>query len=313
MIEAKKRDAFLDGLKFLLIFLVILGHIKCETFGFPLLQLIYSFHMPLFIMISGYLSHVKDGQRFWAWCVKTIGIYLIFCSLHLLVSVFILKRPFSLMSFVSPPLALWYLLSLVFWRSALQLASFWNVSIDWRLLSLSFLLIAPVAFIPVGQTLSFQRTFAFSPFFLMGYLCRQGKIPDFFARREDLPVPVLLLFLVACFFLACQFPFYQPREPVEGIRGLLVRYVLTINAFVLIYSILQLIPRSFTVKFARLGEYTLYFYLYHTLFVRIQEKLLLDWGINLNVFHAIALAVLYVILIYGMHKVRVFRWLLLER
>lgn len=312
MSTAVQRDGFLDGLKFLLIFLVMLGHISYDSFGIPLNRLIYAFHMPLFIMISGYLSHVKEGHLFRAWCAKTLGIYLIFCLLHLLVSVFILKRPFPLRSFFSPPLALWYLLSLVFWRSALQGAAYAKIPVDGRLLLVSILLIGPVAFVPIGHTFSFQRTFAFLPFFLAGYLCREGKIPDFFVRRDRLPASALLLLLVVSFFLASRLPLYQPREPVGDMSGLLVRYLQTGIAFVICFCILQLIPRAFVCRFSELGEYTLYFYLYHTLFIRIQQKFLLDWGIGLNVFHAIAIVIVYVVLINEMRKVRFFRRLLLE-
>ena len=55
-----KRIAFLDITKCFAIFCVILGHVIQQTFpGDPyhdswLFQFIYSFHMPLFMVVSGY-------------------------------------------------------------------------------------------------------------------------------------------------------------------------------------------------------------------------------------------------------------------
>ena len=61
----KKRNEFLDIIKGITIFLVALGHcvvngngikfIEKELFwGDPIYKFIYSFHMPLFALISGY-------------------------------------------------------------------------------------------------------------------------------------------------------------------------------------------------------------------------------------------------------------------
>ena len=58
----KKRIYTLDNLKAVLIFLVVLGHLlisfthaTCNSAKY-ISSFIYSFHMPLFIIISGYFS-----------------------------------------------------------------------------------------------------------------------------------------------------------------------------------------------------------------------------------------------------------------
>ncbi len=57
------RQHYLDNLKGLLIFLVILGHtiqgLICDYQSNLLFRMIYSFHMPLFFFISGYLTWKK--------------------------------------------------------------------------------------------------------------------------------------------------------------------------------------------------------------------------------------------------------------
>ncbi|MFR7480201.1 MAG: acyltransferase family protein [Roseburia sp.] len=64
----KERDYFFDNLKAVLIFLVVLGHFLLPIRGDnPLVvvkRLIYVFHMPLFVFISGYFAKkiYKNGQ-----------------------------------------------------------------------------------------------------------------------------------------------------------------------------------------------------------------------------------------------------------
>ena len=56
---SKDRILWLDTLKVMAIYLVVLGHIVSTTYQPNLKGIIYSFHMPLFFMISGYLNKDK--------------------------------------------------------------------------------------------------------------------------------------------------------------------------------------------------------------------------------------------------------------
>lgn len=55
------RIQYLDNLKGFAILLVVLGHcVQSTVTGYddnPIFKVIYSFHMPLFFMISGYVSY----------------------------------------------------------------------------------------------------------------------------------------------------------------------------------------------------------------------------------------------------------------
>ena len=57
---SNKRILYFDALKFFAIWLVVLGHylqeIDCGSVGSYTNQVIYTFHMPLFIMISGFFA-----------------------------------------------------------------------------------------------------------------------------------------------------------------------------------------------------------------------------------------------------------------
>ncbi|MCM1447377.1 MAG: acyltransferase family protein [Bacteroides sp.] len=60
---AKQRNPFWDTLKAILIVLVVLGHTGMAM-GEKWLSVIYAFHMPLLIFISGYFSTRKPFRDF---------------------------------------------------------------------------------------------------------------------------------------------------------------------------------------------------------------------------------------------------------
>ena len=61
-----ERDYRIDGIKWLLIVLVTFGHVIEPALSNPiankLYSIIYIFHMPLFVFISGYYANVKDNN-----------------------------------------------------------------------------------------------------------------------------------------------------------------------------------------------------------------------------------------------------------
>lgn len=71
MHSQKSQRLFLDMLKGIAVFLMLWGHcIQCsmggtepDFFENPVFRLIYSFHMPLFMLISGYLFYYSFGKR----------------------------------------------------------------------------------------------------------------------------------------------------------------------------------------------------------------------------------------------------------
>lgn len=63
MLQAKKgREHWIDGLKTIGMFYIVLGHLAINT---DLKNYIYSFHVPLFFFVSGYLFNSVKYNRFW--------------------------------------------------------------------------------------------------------------------------------------------------------------------------------------------------------------------------------------------------------
>lgn len=82
MESVKNRVREIDALKFILIFSVMVGH--CLTFGKSdylnniVYRFIYSFHMPLFVFLSGMFFRKKENKKMLLGLIPLISAYFIF-------------------------------------------------------------------------------------------------------------------------------------------------------------------------------------------------------------------------------------------
>lgn len=112
MMVIPERDCKVDGIKWLLIVLVTIGHAIEPTLSNPtankLYSLIYLFHMPLFIYISGYFASVKSKEK-----LANKGLLLLETFLVLMIPQFLYYKSFNV--FLNPENSGWYLISLFSW------------------------------------------------------------------------------------------------------------------------------------------------------------------------------------------------------
>lgn len=307
------RDKSLDGLKFLLIFSVILVHMQYEApCGIRVAHIQHMLDMPMFIFLSGYFTKVKTWEKFFQSAKKVVEIYLIFDVLHSILSVWLYQSNFVSAfahGLIKSHLAMWYLMSLLWWRALLQILANWKIYPDWKMLLGGVVLSLLAGFVPLGKELSFQRTFTFLPFFLMGYMAREGNAVEWVRRQ---PVWPFAIALVASCCLAHFLPSYMPRYPYADVQDMLVRGLLSLNAFVLCVSFFRVLPTSLSSRFAGLGELTMYFFLYHTLFLVVQRYYFAQYGITINFLEALLITGVYIAVIYLMSKMKLFRWLILQ-
>lgn len=165
------RDGRIDALKFCLIVLVIIGHVfsQGQFSSIPLCRVIwkwiYMFHMPLFIFLSGYLTNIKkDNRHYFISCWKIIEPLVVYQVL-LRGYIFLSTGTFSFKGLLTPWWVLWYLLSLLYWRTILQFIPDRLLSHKQALVLLAFVISLGAGFFPFDRFLSIQRTLAFLPFF----------------------------------------------------------------------------------------------------------------------------------------------------
>ena len=180
----KLRNACYCNLKLGLLFLVILGHwiepeIGSEPELYRLYRLIYLFHMPLFVFLSGLF--IKDSRSCLRQLKRMAPLYLL-CQA---VAVALGQAPWH-----TPWWILWYLLSLCCWLgiSALLLR---RKRGRWTILFLSVALACLAGKISwIGRPFSLSRTVVFFPYFWLGVLL-SPDIP--WQKLRLLTLPALLL------------------------------------------------------------------------------------------------------------------------
>lgn len=269
--DSKDRLFLLDNIKGILIFLVVLGH-SLELYRTDhlivqiLYMFIYLFHMPAFVFISGYFS--KDVDKCRSTAFKSFFIpFILFNTLWSLITV-ILTQDFSRFSFITPGWALWYLLSMFFWRLFLK-----------DLVKLRFIL--PISFfIGLGagifgefnSMLSLSRTLVFFPFFLLGYFTHEERLlslkkPSRFCSIVILLSAVIFSTLASYYnilpveFLYGSDSFYSHTLPIW--IGVLSRLFLYVVGLCFIFALPNIVTAKETF-FSKVGKNTFSIYILHT-------------------------------------------------
>lgn len=169
----KERDAYFDNLKGILISLVVIGHL-IEPFYFKskfieiIYTFIYTFHMPAFVFLSGLFFKPDLKKAFYFF-----KLYLVFQLLKLGLNHFIFSEEITLSSFLYPTWTLWYLLSMSFW----YVLGYFNQKIKISIIGI-FIISLLVGFVPINDILSFQRTFTYLGFFVLGAFINYKNFKD---------------------------------------------------------------------------------------------------------------------------------------
>lgn len=271
MNTVKPRNYFFDNYKAFLIFLVLVGHFiePCHT-NSPVLNIlkwvIFSFHMPAFIFISGYFS--KKEMPLERLLQKLAVPYFVFELLYYLLYVFVIHKDTGLY-LNRPKFSLWYLMALFFWR----IATPYFRKIPGNLF-IAFTAGILIGFSHLGNFFSIPRTLFFYPFFLAGYYFREEWFvflkkngPKLFAGLAALTAALLAvteglnLKLSPLIFYG---RYAYDETGAAGWSGVLVRLMCYGISFLALFALCSLIPgkKHF---FSILGMRTMPIYLFHGL------------------------------------------------
>ncbi len=171
MEEIKKRYAYWDNIKGILILLVIFGHLlMCVENTFPnkaIMCAIYLFHMPAFIFISGFFSKSEHSRSFEA--ILKLGV-----AFFLLNTVFMLWRTATfdeIPSLTAPYYSAWYLLALIIWRITVP----YFAKVKYIMFYLIILALSSVCWQDLNIQYAMVKVITFYPFFMAGYLFSEKK------------------------------------------------------------------------------------------------------------------------------------------
>ncbi|WP_435809508.1 acyltransferase family protein [Streptomyces iakyrus] len=269
----RQRDAFFDNAKYLAIVLVAVGHAweplrQGSRTVTALYMLVYAFHMPAFIIVSGYFSRTFDGSpaRLGRLLTGVVVPYVVFETAYTLFTRWTSQDPGRPVSLLDPLYLTWFLAALFVWRLTTPL---WRL-VRWPLpLALAVAMLATTA-PSIGHDLDLQRTLQFLPYFVFGLLLR----PEHFrlVRRREvriLAVPVAACALAVAYWAVPRMDyawfFHADSAPELGVP-LWYGPVMTLAAFgcslVLVGCFLAWVPGRRT-WFTVLGAGTLCGYLLH--------------------------------------------------
>lgn len=268
--KTDSRNYLLDNLKGLLIFLVVFGHsleiYKKESIIINVIYIfIYLFHMPVFVFVSGYFSKNLDKCRSTAF--KTFFIpFIVFNTLwNGLSAIFMGPSAFS---FFTPGWALWYLMSMFFWKVLIKDL----VKIRY-IFPLSILMgLCAGMFNEFDALLSLSRTLVFLPFFLAGYYTSEHglailKKPS---RLYSFCITVIALSfaiftaqtdIIPVEFLYGSSPFETYTVPIW--LGITSRALLYLIGFSFVFGLINVLKQTPTF-FSKIGSNTFAVYILHT-------------------------------------------------
>lgn len=270
------RDPWFDNAKMLLVTLVVIGHswvlLPEDTLARNwFYDFLYLWHMPAFIVVTGYLSRSFTwSRRNLTRLVTVVAVpYVVFEALMSTFRIRVGGEDGIDTLFLEPHWPMWFLAALFFWRLATPVLK---------------AVPAPVAVAVVvsllggllsGDVLDLGRVTGMLPFFVLGLVARPEQLDRLRTRKARRLGAVLLglALAVAPFidgFMRTEWLYWRSgydAMEVTFAEGALLRLVLIAVATVLSLSALSLVPRRATWVTA-LGAATMTVYLFHGFFIR---------------------------------------------
>lgn len=179
--KKQPRDYGFDNIRAILIACVVIGHLLevCTPFwGHRFIyQTIYSFHIPVFIFLTGYFSRYDIKKLLFSWVFPFLVFQILYITAERLMNHNI---PYQ---FSTPYWHLWFLAACIFYQ--LLIPAYETDSFPKQILALICVTILSLA-IGFDKTMShgmaLSRFFVFQPWFLLGYYFRKYS-----ARQPDIP------------------------------------------------------------------------------------------------------------------------------
>lgn len=280
MHELRERNHLFDNIKAMLIFSVVYAHyhkvngdFSVDSVGGIIYITSFSYIMQGFLFVSGYFSKNVDK------CRKTsIKMFLLpyFVLMPFMYGVRYLLNDNATINIFLPTMALWYLLVMFYYRFFIK-----DISRIPYILPLSFAISLLSGFIPfLGDKIALGRTFAFLPFYLMGYFCQWEHIE----RIRKIPKLFLWILLAAllCFSVYLSKTKFMPvgmlylkrsylASGVSPLEGMLMRGLIIIVSTCWILVFIGLTTQKKNLM-STIGENTMAVYVFHIIIRYIIQR-----------------------------------------
>lgn len=310
------RNYRFDNIKFLLIILVVFGHLLELVSGQTsdgLYRVIYLFHIPAFLFITGYFARFDPAKILYSFMLP----YLLLQILYTLFQSFVISENFSVsLQMTKPYWLLWYLMTVTFYYLLIPFFDTHDPKKQILFVTASIVLSLLAGFDKqIGYFLSLSRFFTFLPFFLTGYYLSQNKSLKKKNHKKANSTILLLLsatgVIVSIFYILNSSLRYQvlygsySYEAMEYGPG--VRFLLMLFAFCWIALLLQIVPNKKWKYVSVIGKNTFPIFVLHGFLVKLAAKYtIFTYSESLNLLLALIITGGILILLGNKYTARVF-------
>lgn len=279
-VNQKVRDYQFDNFKFILIILVVIGHfIRPLINDFPamlaLYDVIFTFHMPMFVFISGYFAkcYINSDKRA-SVVTKMFCTFVIFQTIYYFFYNYVMLEPTEF-SLILPYWTLWYLMAMVVWLIILP----YMVRFKYPLIVAIIIGMLGGIGTEITGVFALPRVLGFLFFFILGATFDK---PNFEERVKNVPkaVPIAVLSAVVIFIVSISdkvnYEWFYSRFSfselgVTNVEGIVIQSLLYLIAVTMMFCLYFIVPKNKTI-FSKLGARTLYVYLLHGFVVQMFYK-----------------------------------------
>lgn len=276
------RDFRADNVRGCLIMLVVIGHFLLPLyrtrFITNLFFLIYTFHMPCFVMISGNMARgiYTKGRFRWARLFQLFWLYILFEIIVFFSEIPAYGPTTTFPDFFHESGAPWYLLSMCIWYLLIFVMHYFR-EFPLNMIALTGLTVLCLAggyLRGLSDFLALDRTIAFAPFFFVGYFMSRDNLQTLFdSEWRKLFIVLGALCAAVLFFGTYDFlgqyqlvvygSWYERFDPSLQSRAWLIRLIWYGVAFCMSVGLLSFMTKRMTYVFTELGQRTLQIYILH--------------------------------------------------
>ncbi|MFW2488461.1 acyltransferase family protein [Clostridium chromiireducens] len=305
-----KRNDCIDVTKGFAVILVVLGHViqygANNYFDFSshiIFKLIYSFHMPLFMFLSGYTSYYSfrntKNTRLYFVKKRVISLLLPFLIWGIITSLFVCFKDIiirhTLSTFIErirdlflyPANGLWFLWVLFFINVIHLIIN----SLEEKNGMISYVIVfIIVMIIPFGSYFGIDTIKWMLPFYFVGYFT--NKYNDYISEKVKFIRIISICLLPVAIFLVIKNNYLCLINKELVVENKLfysvnlgLRYIIAFVWIIVIFSITNLLKKNICyIKLANLGLYSLDIYVIQVFFVKMIGKISF-WGDNIIIFN----------------------------
>ena len=277
----KIREYKYDNIKFILIVLVVFGHLLENVNTGILYKTIYLFHMAAFVFVSGYFT--KCSQKS---IIKKVAIYAVWQTIYYLIYTYFLKEKIEYNCFKRPIWIMWYLYALIVWELIILLIPEKvreKINPYVMIIISIFLALISGFYEKIGYDYSLAKIISFFPFFLIGYFQKNRninilKLEEKSAKNVYKTILFLIIFIITIIYFVFNLSSKNERCLYGAFSYKSMNYSMLFKSMWMafgicsIFILINTIPDKKIKFISTIGSNTLSIYLMHGIIMKILAK-----------------------------------------